>query len=466
MASQAASVETAEIPPVREPLPAADTPVRRSWWRRVHWGLLIVGVLAGWLRYRWLDYAQPVPVSDFKHYLDAALTMLDFGFFGVGHPSAWRLPAFPAFLAVGALINRDAFFLSGLTAALSVLQVVLTYWLAYLVFRRRVAAFVAGLVAAIVPTFITFAPVLASEHLLAVFVLGALIAAMRTQRWVWWMALLAGLLLGGATLTRGEALAYLPAVLLVAAVGAWKARRRVLVMAGATLLVLIGTALVVAPWVVRNEVVVGSGAGLSTTGGFNFYLAHSPGAYGWRTPLPLPLLIKDEVSRNEFGWTYGLQYARNHPEHWGPTIETGTRELLAPASYAPFFATVSYDAVERKFVPRGDPVVRAQVIRLTEQTSHWLLWTGLAGFLLMPAWRARAWLAFLGIVLANWLVYAVAFWAQARYRFVIDALACVAVGGIPASIAAVVSWVRGGWSEPSRWPQPSEHVAETMSKAT
>src|SRR5690606_8670824 len=143
--------------------------------------------------------------------------------------------------------------------------------------------------------------------------------------------------------------AYLPAVMLVVGVGAWRSRaggesgsnggsedgssggsagggdgappaRRLPAPAGAAALAPAGATLVVTPWIVRNNVVVGTGAGLSTTGGFNFYLAHSPGPYGWRTPLPLPLQVEDEVLRNAFGWRYGLQYVRNHPEDWAPTI--------------------------------------------------------------------------------------------------------------------------------------------------
>jgi 4-amino-4-deoxy-L-arabinose transferase-like glycosyltransferase len=425
-------------------------------------------VVAAALRWAWLFYARPVPVSDFKHYLDVALTMLDHGFFGVGGSSAWRLPAYPAFLAIGALVSRDVFFLSALTAALSVVEVGLTYWLALLTFRRRSAAIAAGLVAAILPAFVTFAPVLASEHLLAVCVLGALVAALRTERWHRGMALLAGFLLGVGVLTRGEAGAYLPAVMLVAAVSVWKALpppRRLRAAMAAAALVVAGSAVVVAPWIARNEAVVGSGAGLSTTGGFNFYLAHSPGPYGWRAPLPLPLQVSDEVLRNRFGWTYGLKYVREHPDDWVPTMRQGTQELLAPSSYAGFYSTVVYDRTETRFLPRTDIPARADALRLAGQSSRWLLWTALLGLLLVPVWRKRVWIAAVGIVLANWVVYAVVFWAQARYRFVVDALACVAVGAIPVAVAAVWSWVSEGWGGPEEAPTPEQIMRELTALA-
>jgi hypothetical protein len=458
MATRVDEVTTDE-PPLRLQPPPTDQETRPAipWWRRVHWGLVIVLVVAAVPRWLWLDYARPEPVSDFRHYLDSAINLVDFGFLGIGTPSAWRLPAFPAFLAAGITVSRDTFFLSAYTVALTVVQVGLTYWLAWLVFRRRSAAFVAGLTAAVAPAFVVFAPVLASEHLLAVFVLGALIAAMKAQHTGWWMAALSGVLLGAGVLTRGEAGAYLPAIVLVVGVGTWKAARtrQVLTTLGACALVVAGLALVVVPWVIRNEKVVGEGSGLSTTGGFNFYLAHSPGPYGWRTPLPLPLQVEDEVLRNEFAWKYGLQYVRDHPEDWVPTIRDGTRELLAPSSYAAFYATVFDDRANGVLQTRGDLGARGDAISLAGRSSQWLLWAGLVGLLLVPVWRKRAWLAVIGIALANWVVYAVIFWAQARYRFVVDALACVAVGAVPAVLAATASWVNEGWPDPA--PAPSTH---------
>lgn len=427
-----------------EPTPPAGP--RAAWWRRVHWGAVLVVLVAAGLRWWWLDYARPQPVSDFAGYLDTATNLVDRGFLGLHAPSAWRLPAFPAFLALGMAVSRDVAWLSAWTAVLSVAQVVLTYRLAWLVFGLRSAALLAAAVAAITPAFVLFAPVLASEHLLAVLVLAALIAAMEARHGRWWTrAALAGLLTGAAVLTRAETVAYAPAIALVVVVGVWttaRDHRRVPAALGAAAVVVVAVAVVVAPWVLRNERVIGAGAGLSTTGGFNFYVAHSPGDYGWRTPLPLPLLVRDEVVRNDLGWRYGMQYVRDHPDNWAPTIARGTSELLAPSDYAAFYSTVYDDGVHARLQARDDLRLRTAAIDLAGTSSRWLLWAGLAGLVLLPVWRIRAWLAVTGIVLANWVVYAVVFWAQARYRFVVDALACVAVGGLAAAVSAASSWVR------------------------
>jgi len=201
-------------------------------------------------------------------------------------------------------------------------------------------------------------------------------------------------------------------------------------------------ALVTVPWVVRNERVVGPGVGLSTTSGFNFLLAHSPGDYGWRTPMPLPLLVADEVTRNALGWRYGLQYVRRHPEDWGPTAHRGTRELLAPSTYAAHYATVTRDPGSGRVMTRDDLALRDTAVALAGRTSHWLLWAGLLGVVLVPVWRRSGWVAVVGVTVANWALYAVVFWAQARYRFVVDALACVAVGAPAVAARAVAARTR------------------------
>jgi hypothetical protein len=417
-----------------------------------------VVALGATVRLAWLAYARPEPVSDFRHYLHAGYALLDTGVFGIGHPTAWRLPAYPAVLAAGAVVSRHPLALAALTVGIGVIQIALTWWVAWRIFGSRPAAGVAAGVAALAPSLVTFAPVLASEHLLAVCVLGALGVAIgprdaadtSSQRGhrdarhtrtaavpTWPRALLAGVLLGAGVLTRGEALAYVPVVALVAAGRRLRSSRRIASAARAAAVVVLGVALVAAPWVVRNERVVGPGAGLSTTGGFNFYLAHSPGAYGWRTPLPLPLLVADEVTRNELGWRYGLRYVRRHPDDWWPTVRQGTRELLAPSTYAARYATVTRDPASGRVTARVDLASRATAIALAERSSRWLLWAGLLGVAFVPCWRRSGWVAVLGVVVANWALYAVVFWAQARYRFVVDALACVSVGAAAVAAGAV-----------------------------
>ena len=440
-------------PPAATTAPAGRIPRRRA---RPEAAAVAIVVLGAVVRLAWLAYARPEPVSDFRHYLLSGHALLDTGTFGIGHASAWRLPAYPAVLAAGAVVSRDPLALATLTVGISVVQVALAWWVAWRIFGSRPAAAVAAGTTALAPALVAFAPVLASEHLLAVCVLAALGVAVGPRdagphrprdgaaaaRPAWRGALLAGLLLGAGVLTRGEALAYLPVVAVVCAGRRWRATRSVTTAARTAAVVVTGVALVAGPWVVRNERVVGPGVGLSTTSGFNFLLAHSPGDYGWRTPLPLPLLVADEVTRNALGWRYGLQYVRRHPEDWGPTAHRGTRELLAPSTYAAHYATVTRDPGSGRVTTRDDLALRDTAVALAGRTSHWLLWAGLLGVVLVPVWRRSGWVAVVGVTVANWVLYAVVFWAQARYRFVVDARACVAAGAPAVAVRAVAARTR------------------------
>jgi hypothetical protein len=89
---------------------------------------------------------------------------------------------------------------------------------------------------------------------------------------------------------------------------------------------------------------------------------------------------------------------------------------------------------------RDDLALRDTALVLAGRTSRWVLWLGLLGVALVGVWRRSGWVAVVGVTVANWVLYAVVFWAQARYRFVVDALACVAVGAVPAAIAS--AWRR------------------------
>ncbi len=91
------------------------------------------------------------------------------------------------------------------------------------------------------------------------------------DRRVWLLAILGGLILGLATLTR-------PILLpLAALIGLWFLLRRSLINSILRLLpVAVIAVLVLVPWIVRNEAVYGAFVPISITGGSNFYQGNNP----------------------------------------------------------------------------------------------------------------------------------------------------------------------------------------------
>jgi 4-amino-4-deoxy-L-arabinose transferase-like glycosyltransferase len=130
--------------------------------------------------------------------------------------------------------------------------------------------------------------------------------------------LVAGLVLGFATLVRGQAL-LLPIVvipyLLIAGLG-WRVAMRALAV------VTLGVAAIVLPWTMRNAIELDAFVLVSTNAGVDFWIGHherANGAFGDEGGDPLvfrhPELdpIAREVRVNNEGFREGLKYALTHP---------------------------------------------------------------------------------------------------------------------------------------------------------
>jgi 4-amino-4-deoxy-L-arabinose transferase-like glycosyltransferase len=211
-----------------------------------------------------------VPIHDDRAYLRHALALERlhrYPIFHDGHhvvPTAYRPPGFPAFLAAAHTVlggNTMADTLGPRLAqcAVGVALVALVGIVAARLFDRR-TALVAMTLAALSPVLVVFGSSLISELLFTTLLLAAVAAALRARsapgaaRW----AVLAGLLAGAAALTRSQGLLTLPAVALIA----WRPRSP----AGTIAVVLAGIA-VVAPWTVRNAVVLHAFVPVSTETG-------------------------------------------------------------------------------------------------------------------------------------------------------------------------------------------------------
>ncbi len=260
-------------------------------------------------------------------------------------------PLYPAFLAaVTRVLNGhdETFQLVGATAG--TVTVILTGYVG-----RRVAGPRVGLVAAaltaVYPALIAVDGSLMSETITVPVVVGMVgLALVAVARPSWWRFALLGLLAGVLTLARADGLAIGVLVILSAAF-AISRRRRVRVSRGLVALGALGC--VVVPWMVRNDVRVGTAtiATLSTAhtiSGANCSSTYSGALLGYWDPR-----CADDGPRgplSEATWAHrqtrqGLDYGRSHLGR--VPVVVATRELRVLGLFHPL-AQARLDAIETR----------------------------------------------------------------------------------------------------------------------
>ena len=170
---------------------------------------------------------------------------------------------------VGELVNA-------LIGALTVVLLVLAVERAL----DRRTAIVAGAILALLPGPVLWTDVLVAETLhTAVFVL-ALLVLVRARPTLPWMAAI-GLVIGLGALVRGEALTWvlLPIVLFWRELPQRNLARRIAVVVGVA-------AIVMAPWTIRNAVVMDAFVPVATNASQTLWSGHQPGATGGQTYPP------------------------------------------------------------------------------------------------------------------------------------------------------------------------------------
>ncbi len=373
----------------------------------------------------WYRYTRPAAAGDYKDYIELAAGLVQYHQFGYPEATARRLPAYPALLAGILMLWRSYIWVVIWNMALTASIGVLTYFFTLRLTRgnERTAA-VAGLLCAASPTFFFFSSIFASEHLFAPALIGSFLLLLAERPRPILRVLLAGILFGVATLTRGEGIFYLPvAVLLVFATSSGARRRAIL-----TACLVVAILLVITPWYIRNRVVMGPGAGLSTYGGVNFYYAHNPREkYGWFPIEESPLAPLSEMERNREGYRLGLEYLRERPSRLLREMVEGTRELY----------TIRDVEIVRTalWVPAPNSATGVPFRRRYPTGTLGLLAAYFAASLLLAAggavyWRRypiMAWLVPVGILIMNWFCHTVVFWGKPRFRYTSEAFLYILV---------------------------------------
>lgn len=197
------------------------------------------------------------------------------GYLGLdGTPTARWPPGYSTLLAaVYRVFGSDPLHGEILNAVLGAAAVPLLYLLVRPWFGRRVAL-IAAVMLCVMPGPIIWTDLLVTETLVTLLFLGFFVLATRSRpTWGWAIGL--GAYVGLATMVRGEAPIWMlvPLVLWWRAAG-WKVSFARLAAAGAAL------ALVMTPWVIRNQRVFDSFVPLALNSSETLWAGHNPGATG------------------------------------------------------------------------------------------------------------------------------------------------------------------------------------------
>lgn len=467
--------------------------------------LLFLALLALALRLAFVFRAPVFVVHDSITYFEAGFDFARSGSFELAFK---RTPLYPLFVAaVVAGVGEDPHALAFVQHLLGVATVVLTYLLGRELFGRA-AGFVAGLLVALAGPLILFEQYILAEALFVPLLLGFALCLARgagrtaTGPRVRWL-LAAGLLLGAAGLVRpvGQAAAVVvPLVLLLA----WRSWRHA---ALGTLLVAVGLALALLPWMARNYLQDGSfesagAVGQTLTGriirhdeGFVIPDPNSPSPYADPERTEARALILRQMQRNArpsainhrlrntFGWTEAqanrvmrdtaLEIIAAQRERyvvgtiaklrrilWGEVEVYQTHwnarkseELKEDWKQDPALAHLFDDPTERE---RAEQPNAAAILNVLQPAS-WrgpllaLLAAGLVAGL-RPRRRAGA-VLLVGVILSLVVPAAMLVGYVPRYRYPADPLLAVLVGAGVVALSALAGWA---WRRVVR--RPSDQV--------
>lgn len=330
---------------------------------------------------------------------------------GKGYPGSLRPPGYPAFLAAALLAGGGELRAARIAQVLVALAGLAAL---FAIVRARFgtgAASLSSLLVALHPTLISFTHFLWAETLVTALVLAAfwcLDRAERTRRDGWLAA--AGAALGAAALARDMLLLFVPVVLVWVALaraprlGA-RVRRVALVVAPVVLLV--------APWMLRNQALLGRPFVLSTNGWF-------PIAVGNLIPRDRVLgmakenvafhrryyAIEGELERDAFARTTALEAIAERQPWWiARKLVRNTFYLFSTASQLKRFAKEGWLA------PGWEDVAR----RLTSiEAVYYVITTalGIAALWLVPGGRLK--ILVVALILFHWGIYVI---ANATHRF-------------------------------------------------
>jgi 4-amino-4-deoxy-L-arabinose transferase-like glycosyltransferase len=212
--------------------------------------------------------------GDARAYLYAAGELAREGRYPLStEPFYFRAPGYPFFLAVATLGRPESVPRAKVaTAVVGSFTPPLLVLLSARIFRKRAVALATGVAAALHPAFLWNSTDVQSEPLFTTLLLAAgFLLLVATDRPSSTIALLAGIVLALAALTRASALALVPFLAAPLLDRRYPLRARSHLVGAAVL----GFALALAPWTVRNAVVFGDFVPVNDAAGNVFYQGNS-----------------------------------------------------------------------------------------------------------------------------------------------------------------------------------------------
>jgi 4-amino-4-deoxy-L-arabinose transferase-like glycosyltransferase len=413
---------------------------------RLAWGskdLRLVALLTGLALVLRLGFVLAVERQGFAlndtyfYFLTARSLSDDGGFtFVPGYPAAHWPPAFPFVLSVVFRVTGPHE-LSGevLNAVLGALTVAVLYALARRIFGRR-EALVAAAMLAVFPGQILWTDVLVAETLYT-FLLVAFFLLLAVVPRRPWSAVALGLGIGLLALTRGEGLLLIPVVLAVWWPGI---PGRALLARGA---VLVGAAaLVIAPWTIRNAIVMDAFIPLSTNSSTTLWSGHNPDAKGGQIYAGRELTGRITGKQPEVEEASILR-----GEAFEFMLENPRRELeLIPLK---LFNLNRGDSYAMEWVNYGKPGQRpigAEIgtpLRVLADFGYYALLASTVGALLLfrrRLWRTRLTRGILVLFAGSLVLYGFVYYGNYRYRVPLEPLMIL----VAAPLLARLPELRGG----------------------
>jgi 4-amino-4-deoxy-L-arabinose transferase-like glycosyltransferase len=353
----------------------------------------------------------------------------------VGVPTAQWPPVFPFLLSLLFRVTGSHETAGQvMNAVLGALTVPALYALARKTFARTEAT-VAAAALALLPGQIMWTDVLLAETLYALVLVCFFLLAIALPPKPWAAAVL-GVAIGLAALTRGEGLLLIPAVLAI-----WWPRLPSRARAGRAALLVALAALTIAPWTIRNAIVMDAFIPLSSNSSTTLWSGHNPGATGAQVYAGRDLLDQipqtgkeREVEEAKLLRREALKYMRTHP---GRELE------LIPLK---LFNLNRGDSWAMEWVNAGDPGKRpfgaelGTPVRVAADTGYYALLAATIASLLVlwhALWRRPAIRGVLVLFAGSLVLYGFVYYGNYRYRAPLEPLMLLGAAPLLARLPAL-----------------------------